>query len=304
MPQPVDLADWQSDEEFAIFPVGSKPKRMIICPTDTDSPGLIADHSYLFKTPEGWQSHQIWSELIAYEIAQLTGLDVPRCHIGFDSRSGEIGALIEFFYGYPGEHSPARFIHASDLLRLTNDRSDRPHGVRLNIWLCKRLGLVDVENWWAKVLAFDALIGNTDRHPENWGFLVRSEGAEPQFAFAPAFDNATSLGYEITQARLPAMSEARQLEAYVNRGTHHCSWDPSDTHGSKHLELCGKLLDAHPEAANAMQELVDFSADDVAAVLQRCAGYDVTTPFTPERANFVGRLIENRRIKLAALCGG
>lgn len=31
----------------------------------------------------------------------------------------------------------------------------------------------DGQRWWAETIAFDAIIGNTDRHSENWGFLIR-----------------------------------------------------------------------------------------------------------------------------------
>jgi hypothetical protein len=304
MTEPVNITDWRPHEDFAIFPVGSKPKRMIICPAGNELAGLIPSHSYLFKTPTGWQSQQIWSEIIAYELAKLLGLDVPPCHLGYDPATKQLGALVEFFYGYPGDPSPARFFHGSDFLRLTDKRAGRPHGIRLNVWLCKRLGLDHAEDWWARVLAFDALIGNTDRHPENWGFLIRLGRENPQFAFAPAFDNATSLGYEITQANLPKMTASTQLEAYIGRGTHHCSWDPAALHGDKHFELCGKYLDAYPDSASAMRGMVNFATQDIAAIVQRCSEYDVESPFTAERAKFVSTVIESRRIKLASLCGG
>jgi hypothetical protein len=55
-------------------------------------------------------------------------------------------------------------------------------------------------------LAFDTLIGNTDRHPDNWGLLV-GLGAAPQYAMAPAFDNGTSLAYKIPEDRLPGLKD-------------------------------------------------------------------------------------------------
>jgi hypothetical protein len=46
-------------------------------------------------------------------------------------------------------------------------------------------------------LLLDALIGNTDRHHENWGVLLTS--AQPRVAeLAPTYDHASSLGRELT----------------------------------------------------------------------------------------------------------
>ena len=59
----------------------------------------------------------------------------------------------------------------------------------------------------ASYLVLDALIGNTDRHHENWGLLWQvlvnidevSEAArlEKQYDIAPSFDHASSLGREL-----------------------------------------------------------------------------------------------------------
>ena len=141
-----------------------------------------------------------WSEVIAYKIAAAVGLNVPPCFVAVDSRTGEVGALVEFFYGYPDERQPARFVHVADLLQRfrVGSRTDRPHFVRLNLSLCRVLRLANAVGWWARVLSFDALIGNSDRHPENWGLLnrTRKEARDASWALAPAFDNGTSLGYE------------------------------------------------------------------------------------------------------------
>jgi hypothetical protein len=46
-------------------------------------------------------------------------------------------------------------------------------------------------------LLLDAIVGNTDRHHENWGF-IRSVGG--QFHLAPTFDHASSLGRNLRDA--------------------------------------------------------------------------------------------------------
>ena len=60
----VDIANWKRDEDFDIFPVGSKPKRAVFCPTPAPCAFLIAGHRYMFKVSKGWQIYQHWSEVI------------------------------------------------------------------------------------------------------------------------------------------------------------------------------------------------------------------------------------------------
>ena len=80
-------------------------------------------------------------------------------------------------------------------------------------------------------LLFDALIGNTDRHHENWGIvLIRDDegtrtiagGASFKLCLAPSFDHASSLGRDLTdlkrQERLNTRYKRGNAEAYAERG--------------------------------------------------------------------------------------
>jgi hypothetical protein len=145
--------------------------------------------------PLGWKAKQIWSEVIAYKIGNLINVRVPRCLVA-RGRDGQLGALVEFFYGYPGVLGSPKFIHASDVLQrfITDKKLGKPHSVRVNLAICVALKIPAAAEWWGKTILFDALIGNTDRHPDNWGFLIYREGGGLRWALAPAFDNGTSLG--------------------------------------------------------------------------------------------------------------
>lgn len=223
MPLPlIRVGRWPRDEEFAVFPIGSKPKRMLTCPPDPGDGGLIPSHAYLFKSAAGWKAYQAWSEFIASEIAAILGLGVPKCFIAFDEKIGETGCLIEFFYGYPGEAITPRLVHGADLLNFIDKARirDRPHSVRRNIRICRTLGVQNSPTWWAKVLTFDALIGNTDRHSENWGVLAKTlADGGLSVTMSPIYDNGTSLGYEVNEAKLSSMMDSGNLSSYINRGT-------------------------------------------------------------------------------------
>ncbi len=304
---PVGVGAWPRHEDFPVFPIGSKPKRMLKCPDDAQEPFLIPGHAYLFKTAVGWQAQQIWSEVIAYRLAALIRLDVPPCFIAVDEQSGETGALIEFFYGGPDEAEPVRFVHAAEFMTrlLADKKRGRPHAVQTNLLLCRLLRVASPIEWWGRALAFDTLIGNTDRHPENWGILLRGGAAgQPRiWSLAPAFDNGASLGYELPDAKLGPLLKRDGLDAYLRRGTHHCGWDRANDRRERHIELCRRYLDTYPEAGAAMKSVVDFDMLEVRKIVGECARYRVGIPFGMERANFVVELIAARRALLRAAFG-
>jgi hypothetical protein len=304
--QLIDVDEWTIDENFPIFPIGSKPKRLMRCPEPAPQPFLIPGHSYLFKVAHDWRAQQLWSEVIAYRIAAAIGLHVPPCFVAVDSRAGEVGALIEFFYGYPDEAEPARFVHAADFLQRfrVGPSTDRPHFIRLNLNLCRALGLGNAVEWWARALSFDALIGNSDRHPENWGFLKRTRGGRnASWALAPVFDNGTSLGYEIREERMSDLSNPSRLGAYVDAGRHHCGWDLSSDHRTPHIDLCRRMADAFPAVRDAMRRVIAINPDQIGEILDACSQFQVSVSFTRDRAHFVAELIEARRQRLLAIAG-
>jgi hypothetical protein len=262
-PEPLDIVAWAPDEDYPVFPVGSKPKRLLICPQNAPAPFLIPGHKYMFKVAEGWQSRQLWSEILAYELARSLELGVPPCFAAWDSQTNEMGVLAEFFYGYPGDQIPPRFISGSDLLQGAytkpykheyDRKTGRPHWFIFNVGLCRALGIPGATEWWAKAFAFDMLIGNTDRHPENWGVLFTLLDRERLPAkMSPLFDNGTSLSYEIRDAELSSKWPQRRIEQYLARGTHHCTLSDADRKGCKHVELCIAFRDSYPATSAAMR---------------------------------------------------
>lgn len=70
-------------------------------------------------------------------------------------------------------------------------------------------------------LMFDTLIGNTDRHDENWALIHEPEEAVGRRHLAPTFDHASSLACHETDAnrvdRLTTRDRGRTVEAYADR---------------------------------------------------------------------------------------
>jgi hypothetical protein len=301
--QIVDVSGWEVDPENPYYPEGKQPKKLLISPSEGLPPFLLPNHKYLFKMPTGWQERQIWSEVIAYELSRAVGLSVPPCFLAQDSSEGQPGVLVEFFYGYQGE-APLRFIPGSDFLHawLSSNydrKKGRPHTVRPNLTIARSLGIQEHKEWWAKAFLFDAVIGNSDRHPDNWGLLASSRGGNSfDYVMAPLFDNGSSLSYGETDEQLARFQD---IDAYIRRGRHHCAWS-AGIKGDRHIELFTLFHETYKPAGVVEDFMIRFTADAIADVLDWCRNFEFPVEFSAVRAEFLRTLLIRRRELLTSSC--
>ena len=96
----VCIETWLVNEEYEVYPVGSKPKRLVVSPVHAAEPFIVPGHNHLFKVSTDFRQQQLWSEIIAYELSRHCGVEVPPCFVAVDQERGECGVLMEFFFGY------------------------------------------------------------------------------------------------------------------------------------------------------------------------------------------------------------
>jgi len=87
----------------------------------------------------------------------------------------------------------------------------------------------------AGYLVFDALIGNTDRHHENWAILLRAPNSILEVA--PSFDHASSLGRELQDSKRLNFLQNHRVEDYVRRGRGAIYLRANDARGANPLGL-------------------------------------------------------------------
>lgn len=294
------VEDWDLYHESP-FGQGRKPKRILVCPQVAPRGYLIGGHRYLFKEAEGFRAQQVWSEVIAYRLGSLLNVPVPPAFLAYDRQRERPGVLVEFFYGH--RHlPPQRLIHAIDLFQAGDMAVDIRRGsLKDNISLSRARKVTHWKEWWARTLAFDALIGNSDRHTENWGFLVTQElDAEPVYSLSPVYDNGTSLDYVIGNDALPIRLASEELmQQLATNGRHHFGWLAGDDQSAQHAALCRRFLDVFGSAGNIMESVIHFPEDAVNDVLYWCSKFDFPLAFLPERADLVGKMLRIRRDAVA-----
>lgn len=309
----VDVTGWPSDDEFLVYPEGARNKSRLICPSDIPYDFLIPNHFYLFKHSTDWSPEQYWIEILSYRLGSSIGVPVPPAFVAFDTDNDSAGALIEWFYG--GSNSgPQRFIPGGDYMQRLIVDYDRKRGKKHNfetlLILCKALekNITFKGSWlayWAKALTFDALIGNADRHHDNWGIIQTMSDSDnsviESIEFSPVFDNGSSMGFEIRSDKLASLSEVERMSKYVSKGLHHLKWAKNDTKKARHGEMLLNLVSKFPDSLQYIQETLDFDTVVFSDIVEELTGYDVPVPLSQQRADFMIKLLNFRHGRLSDL---
>jgi hypothetical protein len=88
----------------------------------------------------------------------------------------------------------------------------------------------------------DAVIGNVDRHHQNWGCVLQmlSEG-KSRLTIAPSFDHASSLGRELLPDEAKRIAAGGRVAKYVEKGRGGIYRRSSDERGANPLALVCEL---------------------------------------------------------------
>lgn len=215
----IDVTGWPLERSESL---GTKPKRWLRDP-ETRQRWLMKDTTYNTsadgrRSPKG----DDWAERIATGVAEC--LDVPAARtelatrrIGSEHRRGVISlSILE-------EHEA--LVLGNELLAQPVYRHDRAGYTVAAI----RQALEGVDDptgaggersaWdvFTGYLVLDALIGNTDRHEENWGVIRYGDSHR----LAPTFDHASSLGFLLDdrqrEDRLATRDRAYTPEKWADR---------------------------------------------------------------------------------------
>lgn len=297
----IDVATWPEDDEFAAYPEGARPKTAHFPPADSLPAFINRQRRYLFKRSMRRYPDQFWAEVAAYQIGCLLGVEVPPALPAVNSGKNQCGALIEWFY----EDQVASYVPGGSYMQQAIAGFDRKHGwdhnfhtIRVIFRALNLVGRVDSE-WsdaWVKVLLFDALCGNTDRHQDNWGLLYETSSVGRTSArLSPAFDNGTSLGHELSEAHQGGWG-AYELRRYIGKGCHHLKWKIGDSARLGHIDGVRKIADLAPEKGTIMLLLLAaFDARALRENLERLSELPMPVPLSKWRINLICNLVQMRR---------
>ena len=127
-------------------------------------------------------------------------------------------------------------------------------------------------------LVLDALIGNTDRHHENWGILLKSTNAGWNRSLAPSYDHASSLGRELMDERRDKLLAMDGVGRYVENGRGAVYWSTDGRRGPSPLELVRIAVRHYPEIFSpALERLDGLDESSVKNLVERVPADWMTT---------------------------
>jgi len=299
--------DWQRDDTYeGVYPSGARVKDAYFSPANPEDKCIKPNWRYLFKLSRSQFPWQFWCEIIAYRFGCVIGVEVPPAHIGY-SKKYEKGvdtyaALIEWFY----DDREKRYISGGQIMVSLIENFDRDTGKEHNLKTIRQIFKDDEQilAYWAEILTFDTLIGNIDRHQDNWGFIIERSVKQSikSIAMSPAFDNGTALCYEILEQNIDNFDDTDKLERYLTGryAKHHMKWSLEEGRQLNFYEFMKKFTIAFPQIRPIIARYLSFTYQQVEEVLAPLveAVSDPVYKLTRKRLDFILKLIFGRKIIL------
>lgn len=158
---------------------------------------------------ENYECSEACSEKMAYEIAKVLGYKCAKIELGKDTENN-IGVLNYLFSDR--EKSP----HTDIVTYLNKEGNERSEYYTVSN-IKKALDEIDnsLFQGFIRIMVFDALIGEQDRHEENWGITEKNG----KYSISPLYDNGDSLLREFKNKDMlkKFQNGERDFDAYISR---------------------------------------------------------------------------------------
>lgn len=221
---------------------------------------IVSCETAYFKY-EMYNCSESCSEKMSYEIAKV--LDYPCAHIELArDRRGKMGILNYLFIDKEKEehHDAIDFINKGE-------NEEKEYYTIENIKKC--LDNIDEKLFtdFLKIMVFDALVGETDRHAENWGITKDSVG----YRLSPLYDNGTNLlrTFKNEEYAKKYYSGVRPFDIYIKRAESLIFKDDHSKHYKLH-ELIQYLYTKYPEQiTNEIKNLEKLTADKICKIVNK-----------------------------------
>lgn len=274
-------------------------------------------HRCLFKYARP-NTGEDWAEKVAAEVAAVLG--IPHARVELATHAEGAGSL-SFSFLTEGDS----LVHGNELLqelepsypREANYRASRHTvgamvGALLRPYIVaprasKDAKIVTAAAWALGYLLLDALIGNTDRHHENWAVVELAGQAGRRVELAPSYDHASSLGRDLSDeeraARLACRDRRRTVRSYAERARSALYLRSSDVRPLHPIDAFREGLRCVPDDAERawISRLRGLEDATLKAIVQRVPPSCMTEPARRFAAEL---LICNKGLILERMAGG
>ncbi|MWC26945.1 HipA domain-containing protein [Paenibacillus sp. MMS18-CY102] len=231
----IDLSTWEIEE--VLNASGSKEKRWYRKPQDNNLalfklPISLTSSSSIGESADDLTG-EMWSEKISSEIGKVIGIDTHLVDIGYIEANDEslayYGARSEAIYdgkiygavcySFLTEGEDILIEGADMIMEFDPTYARKKLQGESEVYSYQLLSRLfekhDMTNNLYDMIVFDTLIGNTDRHQDNFGIILNQKNG--YITFSPLYDNSSSLGREISnKSATLMMKDSQMFNAYVH----------------------------------------------------------------------------------------
>lgn len=262
---------------------------------------------YIAKTAEKWYPHESIIEFMINRIGKVLGLNMN--DIRLVKANGQIRFLSKYFL-----HKNEKLIHGAeicgehlgDMLMAEEIAKHKPTARELFTFEFIRDSIRSVfpqcfENLiveLVKMITFDALAGNNDRHFYNWGVIDTKKKTSKLPTFAPVYDSARGLLWNYSDENIKKIytQGGKKIVSYIEDACPRISIE--DNKQANHFQLIDFIKRFNIEYKDIIEELA--SVGNEAKVLKM-----LMTEFYPffsnERAELITQIVRLRFKKVREL---
>ena len=141
-------------------------------------------------------------------------------------------------------------------------------------------------------MIFDALVGEQDRHEENWGIIKR----ENQYKYSPLYDNGDNLlkDFKNSETLDKYRNGLKDFDAYINR-SHTLIYKEDNIRKYKHFELIEILNKDYPDIVKRELSNLSKLTDDIIEEIVNKIPDDLLTNIHKE---YIIQYLKKRRERL------
>lgn len=147
----------------------------------------------------------------------------------------------------------------------------------------------DAQGVFVSYLLLDALIGNQDRHEENWAILTSLTGTTPH-VLAPSYDHGASMAFNLSDEKIQRLLDNKHVEKFARRAKATRFELPDACKKADLMEVVRLAAVEHPEPCRALRAVTSrlhvLLDQDIGVTLGLSA-----TKMSQARATFIGALV-------------